>query len=107
MADMVTADVLPKHLLAVCRRLSQPPFQFEQLIDLCGVDYLEYGTAEWRTDETTLSGFSRGVELAKEPVNSLAKAALWGNLSFTIGNQQSAFTFASFFRARAYGTFRD
>ena len=40
---------------------------------MCGVDYLEYGTAEWRTDETTLSGFSRGVELAKEPVKAWEK----------------------------------
>lgn len=71
--DIVTADVKPEHLLAVCHQLVKPPFQFEQLIDVCGVDYLEYGTAEWRTDETTLSGFSRGVELAKEPVKVWAK----------------------------------
>lgn len=32
---------------------------FEELIDLCGVDYLAYGDTEWETD---VSGFSRGVE---------------------------------------------
>ena len=31
------------------------------LIDLCGVDYLDYGRAEWHTDRATCSGFSRGV----------------------------------------------
>jgi NADH-quinone oxidoreductase subunit C len=37
-------------------------FAFEQLTDLCGVDYLGYGQTEWDTGEATHSGFSRGVE---------------------------------------------
>jgi NADH-quinone oxidoreductase subunit C len=37
-------------------------FRFEQLIDICGVDYLTYGTDEWTTSSATGSGFSRGVE---------------------------------------------
>lgn len=41
-------------------------FSFEQLIDLCGIDYLTFGTAEWTTYSATDSGFSRGVE--REPV---------------------------------------
>jgi NADH-quinone oxidoreductase subunit C len=36
-------------------------FAFEQLIDLCGVDYAAYGDSEWATNETTHKGFSRGV----------------------------------------------
>lgn len=36
-------------------------FGFEQLMDLCGVDYLGYGTDEWDTDVSS-EGFSRGVE---------------------------------------------
>ena len=39
---------------------------FEQLIDVCAVDYLLYGQAEWKTQEATESGYSRGVDL--EPV---------------------------------------
>ena len=39
----------------------EPEFAFEQLIDLCGVDYAAYGDTEWATDETTYKGFSRGV----------------------------------------------
>ncbi|MGH8428016.1 MAG: NADH-quinone oxidoreductase subunit C [Gammaproteobacteria bacterium] len=39
----------------------EAPFRFEQLIDLCGVDYLSYGQAEWRTEAATHTGFSRGV----------------------------------------------
>lgn len=41
-------------------------FGFEQLIDVCGVDYLTYGKAEWVTEQATESGFSRGV--VREPV---------------------------------------
>lgn len=38
------------------------PFRFDQLIDLCGVDYLHYGQYDWKTDSATENGFSRGVE---------------------------------------------
>nr|WP_319381392.1 NADH-quinone oxidoreductase subunit C [Thiomicrorhabdus sp.] len=34
---------------------------FEELIDLCGVDYLGYGQANWETMTAVNSGFSRGV----------------------------------------------
>jgi len=36
--------------------------RFESLMDLCGVDYLSYGRAEWDTDSATSTGFSRGVQ---------------------------------------------
>ena len=39
---------------------------FEMLIDVCGVDYLSYGSDEWRTQNATDTGFSRGVE--RKPV---------------------------------------
>lgn len=38
--------------------------KFEILVDVCGVDYLEYGVAEWSTEESSSEGFSRGVEKA-------------------------------------------
>ncbi len=41
-------------------------FDFKQLMDVCGVDYLTYGTAEWTTYSATDSGFSRGVD--RDPV---------------------------------------
>jgi NADH-quinone oxidoreductase subunit C len=46
--------------LDACRAL-RDEFGFEQLIDLCGVDYLGYGSTEWDTDVSS-EGFSRGVE---------------------------------------------
>ncbi len=36
-------------------------FSFDQLIDVCGVDYLHYGLAQWETDTASSTGFSRGV----------------------------------------------
>lgn len=38
-----------------------PDFGFEQLIDLCGVDYSTYGQVEWETNSASTSGFGRGV----------------------------------------------
>ena len=37
-------------------------FGFEMLMDVCGVDYLNYGSDEWTTVDATDTGFSRGVE---------------------------------------------
>lgn len=60
--DEITLEVPAKDLHSTCQSLkTQPEFLFEQLIDLCGVDYLEYGIDQWETAETTHSGFSRGV----------------------------------------------
>ncbi|MDP1603637.1 MAG: NADH-quinone oxidoreductase subunit C [Legionella sp.] len=39
-----------------------PSFAFDQLIDLCAVDYLYYGEYDWETESASESGFSRGVE---------------------------------------------
>lgn len=36
--------------------------RFEQLIDLCGVDYAAYGKAEWDTEGASATGFGRGVD---------------------------------------------
>ena len=45
---------------------NEPEFGFEMLIDVCGVDYLNYGEDEWTTSSATGSGFSRGVQ--RKPV---------------------------------------
>ncbi|HEY2346240.1 MAG TPA: NADH-quinone oxidoreductase subunit C [Xanthomonadaceae bacterium] len=37
-------------------------FGFEIPIDVCGVDYLSYGSDEWDTSDVSSEGFSRGVE---------------------------------------------
>lgn len=63
----VTIEVPREHILTICRALhDEPPFHFEQLIDLCGVDYLAYGDTEWSTETATEEGFSRGRLAAKD-----------------------------------------
>ena len=59
----VTAQVLPPALRRACIELRDADgLRFRQLVDLCGVDYLEYGRADWETSESaTAQGFSRGV----------------------------------------------
>jgi NADH-quinone oxidoreductase subunit C len=44
----------------------EPDFAFDMLMDVCGVDYLDYGCAEWKTRNATDTGFSRGVD--RDPV---------------------------------------
>ena len=47
-------DVAPADLLAVCKELRDAPdLAFEQLIDLSGIDYLDFGRSEWTTLEAT------------------------------------------------------
>ena len=59
----VTIEITPGDLLATCTALrDEKEFSFEQLIDVCGVDYLAWGETEWATQETTDTGFSRAVE---------------------------------------------
>jgi NADH-quinone oxidoreductase subunit C len=63
LAGEIAIDVAAADLVAVCKELRDAPdLAFEQLIDLSGIDYLDFGRAEWTTREATTSGFSRGVE---------------------------------------------
>ena len=63
----LTYEVDKDALIEVATALrNEGDFGFEMLMDVCGVDYLNYGSDEWRTNEATGTGFSRGVE--REPV---------------------------------------
>ena len=60
--DELCYEVQPANIKAVCLTLrDDPDLRFEQLIDLAGIDYLDYGMTEWKTISATASGFSRGV----------------------------------------------
>jgi len=79
----VTHDVLPE--LARALR-DEPAWRFEQLIDLSGVDYLDFGCVEWNTRTATSSGFSRGVERGRAdevPVVERRFAVVYHLLSVT------------------------
>jgi len=55
-------ELQSEDLIEVAKELkTNENMMFEQLTDLCGVDYLTYGVDEWITKSATSSGFSRGV----------------------------------------------
>lgn len=59
----VTFEVVPERLVEICTALrDEPEFGFEQLIDICGVDYLGYGEDEWKTVRSKNTGYSRAVD---------------------------------------------
>jgi len=59
----ITAVVEVDHYIEVATELrDNSEFGFNQLVDLSGVDYLQFGQAEWQTDDASRSGFSRGVD---------------------------------------------
>ncbi|MFT5503670.1 MAG: NADH-quinone oxidoreductase subunit C [Gammaproteobacteria bacterium] len=58
----LTAIVSPENLVLVATELRDSDvFSFEQLLDVCGVDYSQFGQVEWQTSDASRSGFSRGV----------------------------------------------
>lgn len=60
----LTLLIAPRHLHEVCLALrDEPEFEFKLLVDVCGVDYLQYGLSEWETHSATRTGFERGVEV--------------------------------------------
>ncbi|MBI5461027.1 MAG: NADH-quinone oxidoreductase subunit C [Gammaproteobacteria bacterium] len=60
----VTVEAASEQLLDVCLTLRKHrDFEFTILLDVCGVDYSEYGVAEWQTAAATGQGFSRGVDV--------------------------------------------
>jgi NADH-quinone oxidoreductase subunit C len=56
-------EVAAQDLKSACLELRDGEgMKFEMLVDLCGVDYLHYGQAEWNTGDATSTGFGRGVD---------------------------------------------
>ena len=62
LADELCYEVQPADLKQVCLALRDDPgLHFEILVDVAGIDYLDYASTEWKTLSATGSGFSRGV----------------------------------------------
>ena len=60
--DMLTYEVHKADLLNVMNELkNNPELLFNQLTDLCAVDYSAYGQSEWQTSESTSTGYNRGI----------------------------------------------
>jgi NADH-quinone oxidoreductase subunit C len=62
-SGIMSLDINLERWLEVCRALrGEEDFSYEQLTDLCGVDYLGFGQSEWDTEHASSDGFSRGVD---------------------------------------------
>ena len=96
LADEFAIEVPGADLLAVARTLrDEPELRFEMLMDLAGVDYLDYGRAEWGTLAATATGFSRGV-------NRAAPHTLAGDKRFAVVSQLLSITHNTRLRLRVW-----
>lgn len=78
-------------LINICLTLRDHELlQFNQLMDLCAIDYLHYGMDEWATTTATSEGFSRGVipRINLNPPNFPARFAVVYNLLSTTLNHR-------------------
>lgn len=90
--DELTIEILPANLLTVAKILREhPAFSFVALIDLCGVDYLDYGISEWETVKATGRGFDRGVDrsrvLRENTFDKSRFAVVYHLLSYTLNQR--------------------
>ena len=75
----VTVVVPKQNILEVSKALrDEEKFSYEQLTDICGVDYIAYGDTEWNTEAATEMGFSRGRVAQKD------KRHLWQMPRFAV-----------------------
>jgi NADH-quinone oxidoreductase subunit C len=89
-------EVESSQLLEVALILrDEPQLRFEMLMDLAGVDYLDYGRTEWCTEGATTSGFSRGV-------NRSAPDTLVDNKRFAVVSQLLSITHNQRLRMRVW-----
>jgi len=95
-ADEITAEVASADLLEVAQLLRDAPtLQFGMLIDVAGVDYLDYGRVEWQTQQATGTGFSRGV-------NRSAAHTLRGERRYAVAYQLLSLTHNRRLRLRTW-----
>jgi len=96
-SDELTLEVSIESLIDVLKMLrDHDDFQFEQLIDIAGVDYLTYGQAEWSTEGATSSGFERGRNTHKKAPATWIKprfAVVYHLLSVTLNHRIRLKTF--------------
>ena len=77
----ITLEVAANKIKSICLALrDQPEFKFEELIDLCGIDYLYYGIDEWSSERATCTGFERGVK----PIQTQVPESAWEKPRFAV-----------------------
>ena len=76
----ITLEMPSESLAEVCLALrDEADFKFEWLLDVCVVDYKDYGISEWTTERSTLTGFERGVDGSRQD-----QPVAWGKPRFGV-----------------------
>lgn len=89
LTDELCYEIEPAHIKESLRTLrDDAALRFEILIDLAGVDYLDYASTEWKTFSATGSGFSRGVSHAPRKPHEGARFAVAYHLLSVTHNQR-------------------
>jgi NADH-quinone oxidoreductase subunit C len=89
LADELCYEVQPANIKQVCLALRDDPgLRFEILVDVAGIDYLDYATSEWKTLSATTSGFSRGVNRGARLPHDGARFAVAYHLLSISNNQR-------------------
>ena len=57
-----TITVKKTNLKKILKLLKDDVQLFTQLVDLCAVDYIDYGNSEWETRKSTSTGYNRGID---------------------------------------------
>ena len=89
--DEITVECEAAALKSVLYQLrDNKVFAFDQLVDLCAVDYLQYGEYDWETESASEKGFSRAVECQESKAFALSKprfAVVYHLLSTTLNHR--------------------
>ena len=84
----LTIAIPAAYILHVCEALRHR-FNFSQLVDLCGVDYSQYGQADWETTQASSTGFTRGVSTGvSKPASKKSRFAVVYHLLSIENNQR-------------------
>ncbi len=66
----LTLEICSSIVLSVSKILkNDPSCLYEQLIDLCGIDYLHFGVGSWDTYGAKYNAYSRAVNINKNDIN--------------------------------------
>ncbi len=97
----LTLEVDHKQLLDLCLQLrDNESTRFEQLIDLCGVDYSQYGYSEGGLPIRTFSGQQKLGEYVEEPAHETA--GTWQGPRFAVAYQLLSLAHNARLRLRVY-----
>jgi NADH-quinone oxidoreductase subunit C len=94
----VTIELSAQDLQTCCLQLREhSELKFEEVMDVCGVDYSDYGVSQWQTDTTTRTGFERGVDLSRQN-----KISTWEKPRFAVAYHLLSITHNHRLRIRTF-----